>query len=250
MIYQCFYREQQRPRLFNTECYQGFGLEPKLNPTLFSNCPELEIQANRKTLNEYACFLWFFRNQSSLDSHFGTTSFRQLSKSKSVFKDINKLKDNCGTSNIVTWNLSKNLDSSGYPIPVSLATEVFHPYLNSYISFVFDRFGYEIPEKWYSQSECIYANYWYVSKSLFIDFMEYSFPIINFCLDTFKECDHPYFSSQRELDQKPNPFSRRIGFLAERLFIIWYFSKNLKVVNLGKLHTMKSDKFSFYKLRV
>ena len=38
MIYQCYFRKDQP--LFGEEPYESFGLEPEVNESLFSNCPE------------------------------------------------------------------------------------------------------------------------------------------------------------------------------------------------------------------
>lgn len=246
MIYQCFYKRIQASRLFKTECYKPFGLEPNLNQSLFKNCPELECENNRESLNEYACFLWFFRNQDMLDSHFGSTSFRQLSKSKRVFKNMGNLKKRCGESNIVTWNLSRNTDSSDHPIPVSLATEAHHPHMSSYIRHIFKKLGYQVPPRWYSDTDCIYANYWYLSKSLFIDFMEYSLPVIELALEDFKNFSHAFFTKGEDIH---NPSNRRVGYLAERIFIIWYYHRSLDVVNLNLngIHTWKTNEFNYYR---
>lgn len=242
MIYQCFYDDSHKLNLFNSDCYQPFGLEPNLNENLLDNCPELKIKANRKALNEYSCFLWFYRNQHELGSHFGTTSFRQLDKSKSIFTDISSLKELCSDNNILTWGLNKNVDSSGFPIPVSLATEVRHPFMNSYIFFLFNEFNYDIPDQWFMNSECIYANYWYLSKELFIDFMNYSWPMIEFSLKFSAQSHHNYFS-YKNTNPNANVKSRRIGYLAERLFILWYFSSFIDIINLGDLRVFQTGKF-------
>jgi hypothetical protein len=85
MIYQCFYRKDHP--LFSEEPYVGFGLEPEVNDSLFTNCPELENATNRMQLVEYGSHLWLWRNNVE-DSWVGSNSYRQLDKFEHKFSSI------------------------------------------------------------------------------------------------------------------------------------------------------------------
>ena len=61
MIYQCYFKEDQKDKLFNSELYKPFGLEPEVNPDIVKNCPELENSSVRLNLAEYSAFLNIYK---------------------------------------------------------------------------------------------------------------------------------------------------------------------------------------------
>ena len=92
MIYQCYFKEDQRKQLFKSKPYKRFGLEPEVNPNLFLNCPELESKETRLQLVEYGALLWHWRNFSE-SSWIGFTSYRQLVKSIFNFSSVSYVYD-------------------------------------------------------------------------------------------------------------------------------------------------------------
>jgi hypothetical protein len=221
MIYQCYFKKEQEQNLFSPDCYQGFGLEPELNSTLFKNCPELKDAKTRLALTEYACFLWFYRNLDCLEGdYFGTTSYRQLIKQPTIFESQDHLDSLKDPKKIVTWGMTELLEQEGYPLPISIQTEIAHPGMTSYINEILD----EVPEEWYSCNKVIFANYWYMHKDLFVDFMDFSWPLVQQAL---KDQKHPYFSQEHKFGADKR---KAVGYFMERLFILWTFKRKHPVV--------------------
>jgi hypothetical protein len=78
-----------------------------------------------------------------------------------------------------------------------------------------------------------YANYWILRKYRFAQFMEWSWPIVQAALIA----EHPYKEAPdrgRWDDRR-----KRVGYFAERLFIIWSMREALKIAWLGPVAPMK-----------
>lgn len=213
LIAQCYFRKDQESKLFKDPLYRGFGLEPEVNPNLFQNCPELEDPSVRLALTEYACLLWYYRNQDQLPKEgFGTTSYRQLDKVDyiSTVKDVEVYHD----SHISTWGLSEFYDADGNPLPCSLQAEIAHPGINSYIKATVKN----VPDQWYTSNRCILANYWLTNIDSFLNFMEWSWPLVKNALYDFKNKTHHYFTNKMNFGADPN---KAVGYYMERLFSIW-----------------------------
>jgi len=231
MIYQCYFKKEHEKHIFQTDCYQGFGLEPEVNSELFINCPELEDAKTRLALAEYACFLWFYRNLDCIQGdYFGTTSYRQLDKQPTIFESQSYLDSIKDPEKIVTWGMSELLDGGGFPLPISIQTEIAHPGMTSYINTVVD----EVPEGWYSSNKVVFGNYWYMHKNFFVDFMDFSWPLVQ---QSLKDQKHPYFSQEHNFgaDRK-----KAVGYFMERLFILWSLKKKHPIVVANPVTPLRS----------
>ena len=68
--------------------------------------------------------------------------------------------------------------------------EACHPGLGGFIRDVFARFEIAIPPPWFENNSGIYANYWAMHNDDFIDYMEFSWPLVAFALSLVGR--HPY----------------------------------------------------------
>jgi hypothetical protein len=221
MIYQCYYKQDQDRDLFEQDPYLGFGLEPEVNSTLFDNCPELEDPFVRMQLTEYACFLWHWRNGT--DSWFGTTSYRQLEKFPTIFKDKKYVESLVEKHNVVAWGQYELFDKKGINISLSTQTKACHPGLNEYMEFVLSNFGHTMPNEWSTECSGFFANYWVMSRSMFDDFMEFSWPMVKYSLENIKSSD--YYKEGTRYGTVSN--EKATGYFMERLFLIWYLKKGI-----------------------
>ena len=233
MIYQCYFKADQTAKLFNTPAYTPFGLEPDVNSNLFLNCEELRDPQVRLALTEYACFLWFYRNQDKLPGCIGFTSYRQLDKSKIILDSLPMVE----SSTVVSWGVSEFFDAAGMPIPMSLQAELAHPGINSYINQSLSFFNHPIPKSWYLDNICILGNYWLMTKDNFIDFMNFSWPLVKKSLEDFRKKSHVYFRSEMNFGCSS---SKAVGYYMERLFIVWMMIKNLKISSVCEVKKMRS----------
>jgi hypothetical protein len=233
MIYQCYFKKDQEPMLFTTSAYTPFGLEPEVNKSITQNCPELEDPKVRLTLTEYSCFLWFYRNQEKLGNFFGTTSYRQLDKSKIIFNTLPTPEKNC----VISWGVSEFFDFAGYPLPMALQAEAAHPGINSYLRSSMQELGHEIPKAWYLNNVCILGNYWILTKNNFINFMDFSWPLVEKALLDFKNKSHHYFTNKMNFGCDS---SKAVGYYMERLFILWCIKNNLEIISSNEIKMMRS----------
>ena len=229
MIYQCYAREEDKSSLFPAGPYEGFGLEPEVNDTLFLNCPELEDPKTRMALTEYACFLWHWRNQSqNPDPWFGTTSFKQLEKGfTTTFISEESVSALLEEHQILGWGEYHSVGmipgGGGQPVPVSLAlqAEVCHPHINDFISEAFSTFGHEVPRSWEFAMSGFFANYWAMKNELFNEYMEFSWPMVEWALENVEDSEfcknQPTFKTVSK--------EKAVGYFMERLFILWYLMK-------------------------
>ena len=232
MIYQCYAKPEDRTHLFKGGPYKGFGLEPEVNPRLFENCPELEDPEIRMGLTEYACFLWHWRNKENPDGWFGSTSFRQLEKGfVAKFESKDEVKHYLQQHQILGWGNYKlygALETSkgqvgGFPISLGSQAEACHPGINDFILEVFTKFGHVIPEAWAVESCGFFANYWAMSNELFYEFMEFSWPMVQYSLEHVHESK--FYKDQPEFSTVTN--AKATGYFMERLFILWYLIKGI-----------------------
>ncbi len=227
MIYQCYFKKDQQATLFEEEPYEGFGLEPEVNENLFSSCPELEDSFVRLQLTEYACFLWHWRNGSSEDNWFGTTSYRQLDKFSYKFSLKKQVDDLVKNHGVVAWGEYKLFSTDHSPITLHKQAEVCHPGLNEYVEMVFNKFGYKVPKRWKTDTSGFFANYWVMRKDLFNDFMEFSWPMVKWSLENVKDSD--YYKKQTKYGTVSN--EKATGYFMERLFILWYLLRGITPYN-------------------
>jgi len=234
MIYQCYPKKTDEKSLFTTTAYEGFGLEPEVNDRLFKSCPELESAKTRMQLTEYACFLWHWRNKENPDSWFGTTSYNQLSKFETIFKDKEEVEDLCSEHEVIGWGRYLLLDSKGHSISLKTQADTCHPGLSEFIEKVLKQFGYEVPSSWYTSTIGFFANYWVMKNELFNEFMEFSWPMVKWSLNNVEDTE--YFQKQHVYGTVSN--AKATGYFMERLFIIWYLMRGKEPFGLGKLHPL------------
>jgi hypothetical protein len=220
--------------LFLEEPYTGFGLEPEVNPLLFVECPELEDAGTRLQLTEYACFLWHWRNSDyDQDTWIGTTSHRQLEKFPFKFESKQQVQDLLDKWGVVAWGQyelfvpDNGIQGRGVPISLHRQTEICHPGLNEYMADVLQRFGYSMPAKWKGTHTGFFANYWVMRKDLFNDFMEFSWPMVEWSLQNVHGSD--YYKMQTEYGTVSN--QKATGYFMERLFLVWYLLKGIVPYN-------------------
>ena len=232
MIYQCYAKEEDKKHLFKGGPYKGFGLEPEVNKRLFEKCPELEDPEIRMGLTEYACFLWHWRNKENPDKWFGTTSFRQVEKGfHTKFESKDEVMHYLRQHQILGWGEYELLGAvdtdkgrvGGFPISVGVQAEACHPGINDFIYDVFKEFGHTIPEGWSTQDHGFFANYWAMSKQLFNEFMEFSWPMVQWSLENVHESK--FYKEQPEFSTVTN--AKATGYFMERLFILWYLIKGI-----------------------
>jgi hypothetical protein len=227
MIYQCYFKKEQESNLFITDIYYPFGLEPQVNPSITLNCPELEDPATRLSLTEYGAFLNIYRNdvfKKDSDQWIGFTSYRQLDKTPIIFKNKNKFEE-------LLFTICNGFAGWGYYHTFSNAShqaEVCHPGINNFINYVFKQLNIKIPERFYKDTFLLFANYWVMTKHMFIDFMEFSWPIIQFAS---QQKNHPYVSEKSPIETVDT--RKWLGYFMERLFLIWYMSRNYYPANIG-----------------
>ncbi len=214
-VYQLFYRPDQRDRLFDHAPYVPFGLEPCVNPDIAANCPELETEVNRTLLVEYGAMLHIWRNADRwLDTDWiGFTSYRQRDKTAFTL---------CGSDIPLIDNLLEEYDILGWLFynlrrPVFAQGEFWHRGMGAFIETLFRAFDRKIPQRFRTDRSALFANYWIMRSADFNAFMEWSFPMIQWCLQ--RQNKLPFIASS----------AKSIGYVMERLFIAWYltFDKSL-----------------------
>lgn len=218
--------------MFAGEAYCGFGLEPEVNPTLLNNCPELTDENTRVALVEYAAFLHIWRNLPfDNDNWVGFTSYRQTDKTEFMFESKQRIEDALAHHDLVAWHVMSVVRSRTPDLRGAAAqAEMYHPMVHEFTTSMLDHFGIKIPKAYYFGLEAPFANYWAMNKTLFVSFMEWSWPIVEYAL----QVDHPY----KRHDKSTNPADdkrKRVGYFMERLFIIWTMLRSLRIARFGRL---------------
>ncbi|MEH6552262.1 MAG: hypothetical protein V7744_19970 [Pseudomonadales bacterium] len=234
MIYQCYFQQNQRERLFQQDPYMGFGLEPEVNLTVTMNCPELSGRSGRMAMVEYGCFLHIWRNIDSYnDDWFGFTSYRQLEKTSFMFRssaEVSAVLDGCDIAGWGWMDLNKTNQISDYLASTlkgpAFQAEYYHPGMMIFLESLFCGQGQRLPQEFYSAEKALYANYWVMRRELFLDFMAWSWPIIKVGL----AADHSY---KYQVSTDGNNTEKAMGYVIERLFIIWYMMRNLDLKDLS-----------------
>jgi hypothetical protein len=223
MIYQCYFAEAHRSRLFQLPLYSGFGLEPEVNPDIAKNCPELEDPSSRALLCEYAAMLHLWRNSFLADPHgwVGFTSYRQLDKVQTIFTDEQIIIEGLTSYDILGWGFLEFFDGpSQQPVSVAWQGEVCHPGLSEMLNRILSLTNENIPRQYLNDNVGLFCNYWIMSKANFEEYMNWSYPLVQWALQ-----HNPYYTSDR----------RAVSYIAERLFIIWYMLKHKSLCNVGQV---------------
>lgn len=222
MIYQCYFEEHQLANIFKGKYYRDFCLNPQHNHLLLETCPELESEAIRKQLCEYAALLFLWRHP--LDEHdwLGLTSWRQTDKTSFLLKDDANVNQLLSEVNILSWGYTRVLFQDQDLAPVcAIASENSHPGIMAFLKHMLNQFDCIIPSEYWNREADFFANYWIMSKKDFDAFMEWSWPMIAWGIANIEN----YTFTQKN--------EKALGFVAERLFIFWYHLHNKKIKNIG-----------------
>ncbi len=161
MIYQCYFAPEQKSHLFDSPLYRGFGLEPVVNPDITKNCPELADPETRIFLLDYAAFLYLWRNPpDDGDDWIGFTSYRQLDKFPTILTDKAEIEADLKTHDILGWGFYELIEGSTQkPMSIADFSEGCHPGITAYLKLVLSRFNREIPARYFTDTEGLFANY-------------------------------------------------------------------------------------------
>lgn len=222
MIHQCYFEPSQRPHLFTSPLYRGFGLYTAVNPDLARNCPELADPKNQQALSEYAALLHLWRNPDLDDDPWiGFSSYRQLDKFPTILEDRQALEGCLARCDVVGWGFYAFFDaSSGRPISLAEQGERFHPGITSALWRLLLWRDEALPANYLLENSGLFCNYWVMSKSNFDEYMRWSWPLVQGFLE------HPDSFSQSH--------ARALAYLVERLFICWYGLRQKRLVNVGQ----------------
>jgi hypothetical protein len=214
VIYQCHPDAQRTSAPFG-DCYQAFCLDPLTNARLVENCPELAAEENRYALSEYAAMLYFWRNpKNNPDDWIGFTSHRQMEKVRFVLERAHL--EQLNHFDILTWGW---LDVGN----IRAQAETWHAGITEAATRTLGHFGIGMPREWHSGACGVFANYWAMRMTAFKEYMSWSWPLVSWMLKnpeglTFLE-KHPRHENG-------------VGYLMERLFIVWYGGKRISVFDL------------------
>ena len=234
MIHQCFYRADQRDALFSAPPYCGFGLEPEINDTLLSICPELADKRTRVALVEYAAMLFHWRRKDAdPDAWIGFTSYRQLSKTAFIFDSKRAVELALADADVASWGVwDVSRVRSAWLTGAAAQANLASPSLHKFTVDVLSHFGLGIPQAYFAGKQIIFANYWVMSRQNFDRYMSWSWPIVQHA----HTLDHPYKCAvpvHARIDQR-----KAVGYLAERLFAMWVLREGLRVAALGDVTVM------------
>lgn len=237
MIYQCYFAPEHKDMLFKSPAYCGFGQEPEVNPQIMENCPELEDPAVRLALTEYGAFLHLWRNSpQDGDPWIGFTSYRQTAKTPFMFRAKWHIRRALWLYDIAGWGFHSvwRLEEKQWRGAAAQA-EKSHPGIMEFLQILASRFEFKLPERFFTDRYVLYANYWVMRKGLFCRYMEWSWPKVKWCLE--HRNDYAYLRNPVPVSVE-NAFSsscrgKNVGYVMERLFIIWYMTLNLKIRQLG-----------------
>jgi predicted O-linked N-acetylglucosamine transferase (SPINDLY family) len=214
MIYQCYYQASQQVRLFTLSPYRPLGLEPAVNPDITRHCPELEQPEHRSQLLESAGLLHQWRNPTAdRDDWIGFSTWRQLDLCPTVFTP-GAMEAVLGRGDVVTWF---RVD---FPVTVAAQAEKWHPGLVGLLGRMFDDLHLGDPGIYARTQSGMFGCYWALRKPDFAAYMQWFFPAIAYCLRHLH--DDPYLASH------PSASS----FALERLFMVWCWQNNKRVVDL------------------
>ncbi len=223
--------------LFTSPVYCGFGLEPAVNARITVNCPELEDPSVRLALTEYAAFLHLWRNPpDDGDDWIGFTSYRQTAKTPFMFRSEWQVRRALWLHDVAGWGFHKvGQLREGRRHGAAAQAEKSHPGIMEFLEILADEFDFELPGRFFTDRYVLYANYWVMRKELFNRYMEWSWPKIKWCLD--HRDDYDYLRNPTPAPIKSNLSSsgrgKNVGYVMERLFIIWYMMLSLKIRRLG-----------------
>src|SRR5205823_3713346 len=112
------------------------------------------------------------------------------------------------------------------PITMAEAAERTHPGITQCLSHLLLRRNESMPPNYLSNTAGLFGNFWVMSRANFQDYMEWSLPLVRWCL---QHPEDPFIQSHR----------RALGYVMERLFILWYSIRQKKLQGLGALQTVR-----------
>jgi len=229
MIYQCYFKKEHEKFLFDSDVYKGFGLELEVNPSIANNVEELNDPSLRLSLAEYGALLHIYKNdvwKYDSDDWIGFTSYRQLEKTPIIFKNKELFKNllNFTSDGISGWGYYKTISNA------SVQAEICHPGINKFIQDIFSHFNMQIPKRFYEDKYLLFANYWAMRKEYFVDFMSWSWPIIQYAIT---QKSHPYVYTASPISNVDT--KKWLGYFMERLFLIWYMDRKYIPTNIGPI---------------
>jgi hypothetical protein len=231
MIHQCYFASSQQPALFDpaSGVYRPFGLEPEVNPQITRNCTELEDPKVRIALVEYGAMLHHWRNpHEDTDPWIGFTSYRHRDKSPVVFTAPQQVEQALASADILGWCGHRFQDTqTGRPVTLAEQAERSHPGIVSFLYRLLLMRNERMPDAFLVANAGLFANFWAASRASFNAFMEWSFPLVRWCLANSQQ---PYLQSH----------PKAIGYVIERLFILWYLMKGLRVTHAGPIIEMRN----------
>jgi len=239
MIYQFYFLPEQKNKLFNLPLYRGFGLEPEVNPNITKNCPELESPLHRKQIVSFGGMFHLWRNMPN-DGHdwIGFTSYRQLDKSKVIFKEEYEITEKLKDSDIISWQYCF------FDIDLASSSEEIH---QGIMNFIVNELGIKISKSFYECGDGAFAEYYAMKKNLFNDFMVWLEPVLQYGLFLVDGI----YRREAQIGGLSNHYlltaSNALGFALERLFIVWYMEHNLKIHSIEPKKitiSQKSDKIT------
>lgn len=233
MIYQCYFKREQEASLFTRGPYEPFGLEPDVNPTLLGICPELTAPETRIALCEHAAFLYSWRTlDRDGDDWIGFTSYRQLDKSDVLFESTADVEQRLQGVDMLAWHGCAVGNVRSRRLRGTAAQSELGHGLHKFTLDMLRPFGVALPREYQTAPIAPYANYWVLRKARFAQFMEWAWPIVEAAL----AAEHPYkdVPSRGYWDDR----RKRVGYFAERLFIIWSMRERLNVGWLGAIAPM------------
>ncbi|MGF1583135.1 MAG: FkbM family methyltransferase [Gemmataceae bacterium] len=222
MIHLCYFDESQRSGVVTNPVYQRFGLSTSVNPNLTRNCPELHSPETQRLLAEYAAMLHLWRNpEVDPDPWIGFNAHTRPENTIPVFESREAVQEALSQCDIVGWRTCQFFDETGKK-PVTLAEQsewAHHSSLMGMWKLLMMR-GETLPPQFLTQNVGVFGNSWVLSKDNFREYMEWSSPLVKYCLDHPEECiySHP----------------RSMPVFIERLFIVWYLIYEKKVASTGQ----------------
>ncbi len=230
MIHQCFFDGSQYDQLWNFEPYRPFGLEPDVNDRITENCPELAAAETRMALAEYGAMLNHWRNPAlDSDTWIGFTSYRQLTKSPTIFRSKSEVESLLQRGDYVCWHMWHMANVRiGWITGAAAQAEIAHPGIHQFTKDMLAHFRTALPADYMTATEIPLANYWAMRRERFEDFMAWSWPIVAHSLTS----NHRYLTTASSVNAMDNKH-RAVGYFMERLFVIWTLIRKLQPVVVG-----------------
>jgi predicted methyltransferase len=152
----------------------------------------------------------------------GFSSYAQAEKTPFRFSSRREVEGALKSAQLVGWGWHEvGHYRRGGLSGAAAQLEFSHPGGFNYLTRALAEFDISLPQRFLTDRWVLFGSYWVMPSRLFEDFMQFSWPVVDWCLKTRKE--FAYVES--------NP--RSIGFVVERLFNVWYMQRGLTTLQLG-----------------